>query len=247
MLLKDPEARRALFADAPDRYVHLLDLLDREPDAVSVYVDDEAHPANAVAVHWGGGPMNLSNVAEVRARRVRGLETVIDALPRGEGRYELVCPFWAAPALEQVFRAEVQGPVSRYVLRPGELRLHPAFKQAVPFEGEDVGMMGLVFPRFVPEAPHRALVVRGELAAVAVTTHVADGVARFGVHVVEEMRGRGFGSGVASALAAALIEAGLVPTAEVWLGDERSVRLVESLGLVQVDTLMRVTGAGRHA
>jgi hypothetical protein len=242
------EDQRRIFENDPVRNVEILDVIDRDgAEAVAVFVDDPRRPVNAVSVRFGSGPMHLSNVVDVHAGRISGLQDVIEALPRGAGRYEFVCPFWVAPALEQVFKTEMQGPISRYVLPEGYLSPHPSARQCVPFGGEDLDLVSFAFPRTVAEAPHRALVLRDTLVAVAVTTAMADGVAQIGIHVVEEHRGRGFGKGVASALAAALLAAGQIPTAVVSLGDEASVRLVEGLGLVQVETLVRVTGMSRLA
>lgn len=107
-------------------------------------------------------------------------------------------------------------------------------------------MVSFAFPRTVPDAPHRALVFNDELVAVAVTTHRAGGVARFGIHVGEEHRGHGFGGGVARALISDLREADLVATTEVSLANEAGVRLLESLGLSMIDTRLSFDLTGRH-
>ncbi len=245
-LVEDPELQRRLLTGDPIRHVELLDIVDRDPPgSLGLFVDDVERPGNLVASVWGGGVLAMTNEVHVLAQRVGGLDHLLDELPRGQGTYEFYAPWWVAPALNQIFKTETSGPVARYQLRSGSLRPHPAARQTVPFE--DLELVRLAFPRLVPEAPHRALVLREALVAIAVTTAIAEGVALIGVHVPETHRGHGFGAGVVSALAADLLDRGLTPVALVPMASERAVRLFEGLGFLLHEVVMRAVAVGRLA
>lgn len=241
-------ALRAHFATDPLRHVEVLDGIDRGPeDGLSVFADDRKRPLNAVVVRWSAGPLGMSNLVTVSAGRVTGLVEAFDAVPRGRGNYSFDCPFWVAPALDAVFKTEVVGPVSRYVLDPTRLRRHPAAGQVAVLEDEDLEMVAHAFPRAVTGSHHRVLVLNDEPVAIAVTTELADGVARIGVHVPEPHRGRGFGGGVTSSLCEAHLAEKHRVVLDAPLGDEAAVRLVEGRGFVVHATTVRVNVVGRVA
>ncbi|MDF1561481.1 MAG: GNAT family N-acetyltransferase [Deltaproteobacteria bacterium] len=245
--VEDAGGRRRLVEALAMAQVELLDTAERlPPESLSVFVDDPADPSGLLTIAWGAGPLGFSNEASLTAARITSLEELLGCLPRGHGTYRLTVPFWAAPAVSSLFKCELSGPVARYALLQGEPAPHPAAGQTEPLAPDDLDIVAFAFPRAVPEAPHRALILKDELVAVAITTHLAGGVARIGVHVGEEHRGRGFGGGVARALIADLRARDLAVTAEVALASEPAVRMAEGLGLSIIDARLAFHLAGQH-
>jgi len=250
-VLERPDEILPLLEREPLRYLELIEQLRRAPETpLSLYVDDLEAPANLAAVRWGGGALSLFNLVDIFPGRISGLFELLEALPRAQGSYEFFCPFWVAPALEQAFRTELQGPVARYRLDPAHLAPEPAARQSAKlttaFDDEDLGLLPFAFPHTVAGAPHRGLVLKGELVAVAAVTAQVAPYAALSVHVPAEHRGRGFGAGALLAAAEALLAQGLTPTTRVSLGDEASVRRVEALGMTVHETVMKVNGVGRR-
>jgi len=235
-----------------------LELLDtclrQPPEAMSLWTELPSSelskegaplPRAALAVAWGAGPLGLSHELTLLAQAVSPLEALLAALPRGRGNYSIRCPLFAASALESRFRVEIVGPEARYLFVDPPPHA-PAAAQATPLPEEDLEVLAFAFPRLVPEAPKLALIFADQLHAVALTTHLAEGFARIGLHVPEEHRGRGFGTGVATALILALQAQGLTPMAEVAMANEAALRLCEGLGGRLSEVHLRLNLHGRR-
>jgi GNAT superfamily N-acetyltransferase len=212
------------------------------PGIVTVFSEDEPRPANRFVVRWAQSAMGLRNAAQLFAGRLTGLEDVVGAVPKDRGAYDVVLPFWASPALAQVFRTEVTGAEAVYVLEPGQLKGSPVVRQCTRVTEPE--LLRPKFRKLAEDAPAYVLSLRGELTSVAVVTHLRHSVARIDVYTVEEGRRRGFGRGVLTALAEELLALEIRPTVRVDLGNEPAVRLVEGAGFVQRAAFLKARADG---
>jgi GNAT superfamily N-acetyltransferase len=209
---------------------------------VTVFSEDEPHPPNRFVVRWAQSAMGLRNAAQLYAGRLTGLEEVVNALPKDRGAYDVVLPFWASPALAQVFKTEVTGAEAVYLLEPGQLKSSPVVRQCTRVTESE--LLRPKFRKLAEDAPAYVLSLKGQLISVAVVTHLRHSVARLDVYTVEEARRRGFGRGVLTALAEELLAIKIRPTMRVDLGNEAAVRLVEGAGFVQRAAFLKARADG---
>ena len=221
--------------------LELLEALDENvlgiDGIVSVYCQEEEHPANMVVVRWAQGSMGLRNIAHVFARKLTDLEDVISAVPTLNAQYDAWVPFWASPALGTKFQAEVQGAVALYRTDENRLTDSPVTRQCVPVE--DQRLVKPMFRKLAEDSPAYALSLKDKLASVAVVTHLREQHARLQVYTVDDYRGRGFGRGVLTALTDELLAMKIVPTIVVDLSNEAAVRMVEAAGYYQAASYLK--------
>lgn len=248
-----------LLAPAPLAHAEALDEARLGGDGqVSVFADEgprdlaetgdgslERRPANLLTVRWGQQDLGLGNLAYLDASRLTGLDRLLAALPAGRGRYDLLVPFWAAPAFPATAGATVLGASALYVLGQDDHVPSPVAAQVQPLDAPEV--VRPMFPKVVLDLPVLVLSLRGELVSVAAVTHRHGDIARVFAYTTEAARGHGFGRGVLTALAEALRARGITPTGRVDLAQEGAVRMIEGAGFRQARAELRVQVTPRVA
>ena len=237
--LAEPRRVQRLLGRAPLELLEALDESARGREGqVTVFAEDEPDPPSFLAVRWGQKDLGLGSWAALHATRLTGLEALLEALPEGRGRHDLWLPFWASPLLGGRFQVEPLGARAFYAVGVDTLRPSPVAARTTRLD--DPSVVRPMFPKLVEELPIFVLALGGQLTAVAAATHAVGELARLAVYTVEAARGRGFGRGVLTALAAELLALGWTPTLAVALGEEPAVRLVESAGFRQTSARLEV-------
>ncbi|MCK6549190.1 GNAT family N-acetyltransferase [Myxococcota bacterium] len=244
--ITDKARVHALLADDP---ITTLDALDENAlgveGLVSVFTtDQEPAPVNMVAVRWGQKNLGLGSLALLRAARISGLEELVEGLPADRGQLDLAMPFWASPAINARFNAQVIGAEATYVVDRARLVRSPVAPQCTRLD--DPHVIKPMFPKLAADAPAYVLSLKGALTAVAAVTHLREDVARVHVYTVEDARRRGFGRGVLTALAEELLALRIVPTIVVDLANEASVRMAERAGFYQRGSTIKARLAGKR-
>ncbi|MCB9653711.1 MAG: hypothetical protein H6729_06235 [Deltaproteobacteria bacterium] len=251
---------KALFGDDPRLFLEVLDESQRGVDElVTVFVPDAAQVGSlssasaaaaaasattCLAVRWGQRALGLGSKAVLRALRVGDLEHLLPALP-WRGHLELKLPFWASGIVGSMFQTDALTAEAIYELTPDAAQRPAAMSHCVEVSPADEDILGSVFPKRVPGSPAFLLAPGGALASLAAVTHQAQNTARISVYTLEEVRGRGFGRAVLSALSRALLDQGVVPTVSIDLSRIAEVRMVEASGFSLYDVSMRLLLRGR--
>ncbi len=207
------------------------------PERSEIFVDEESKPRSVVVLQPENRRLALAS------SDLSTLRMLLEDLPPGKYHLSSV-DLDLMPALRDAMKLEPEEPVWLFRTTREEFRPYSTCETR-PVDLEDARMVAehwwlegdaydYVRSR-IEVGPSEGVYVDGHLVAWDMTHFETDKVVMLGfLHVKEEYRGRGYAKTVTSAMCKRVLDGGKVPICQVFVENEPSMRLTESMGFKRV-------------